>query len=56
MCDCVFDCSRVTVGVHVRGYYKDVAVDVAPVCSWCATAGTGRSVGVHMDMYGAGRR
>ena len=28
----------------LRGYYRDVAVGEAPVCSWCVTAGVGRAL------------
>ena len=32
-------CIRVTVGVPVQGYYRDAAVGVAPMCTWCVSVG-----------------
>ena len=39
------------MGVPSQGYYRDVNVDMAPVCSWCMTADAGRAVGVHVELW-----
>ena len=44
-------CSGVTVGVPIWGCYRDIAVGVAPMCSWCMSVGVGRTMDVYMVMY-----
>ena len=31
--------------------YRDVTVDVVPVCSWCVTVDADRAVGVHVKLW-----
>ena len=34
-----------------RILYRDVTVDVVPVCSWCVTVDVDRAVGVHVKLW-----
>ena len=47
---CMRGCSGTTVDMHVREYYRDIAGNVAPMCSYYVSVSVGITVvGVHMD-------
>ena len=45
---CMHGYSEVTVDLHVRGQYRGVDGDVAPMCIQCVSVSVGRTVGAHI--------